>query len=301
MGRCPFCQESVERDILVNGGRCPHCLIEIPGEEAATDPGEDALARQAEEEEAARRSPGPLIAAAALLVALVGGGAFVMMGDEPAAVAVGESGAEIYKKVGSEGLRKIVLDDEPAEVVDPVPTKASPGRSPTTTAVAKAAPVAPVADGGPEAPPPLREPGADGGAAPTKTAAILPGGGAAGGPTASLSDPLGGLGGPGKKGPGRKEACGDQIREVLNVNMGTLRRQMNRCEADATKRGVTIPTMVEATMVITRTGKVSDVSLRVGGEREADFESCVLKAARTYSFPPFCEDLEVSKAFRFGS
>ena len=46
MGSCPFCKESVDEAILEYGGRCPSCLIEIPGEDAPTDPGEVAKAAQ---------------------------------------------------------------------------------------------------------------------------------------------------------------------------------------------------------------------------------------------------------------
>ncbi len=41
MGVCPFCHAGVDEELLLYGGSCPHCLIEIPGEEAPTDPGEN--------------------------------------------------------------------------------------------------------------------------------------------------------------------------------------------------------------------------------------------------------------------
>lgn len=39
MSTCPFCSKPISEDLSLNGGYCPHCLIEIPGEESATDPG----------------------------------------------------------------------------------------------------------------------------------------------------------------------------------------------------------------------------------------------------------------------
>ena len=36
---CPFCRAPVDEELLRFGGHCPHCLIDIPGEEAPTDPG----------------------------------------------------------------------------------------------------------------------------------------------------------------------------------------------------------------------------------------------------------------------
>ncbi|MCB9745252.1 MAG: AgmX/PglI C-terminal domain-containing protein [Alphaproteobacteria bacterium] len=46
MGECPFCGEAVDAALILHGGPCPRCFNEIPGEEAATDPG---AAKQAEE------------------------------------------------------------------------------------------------------------------------------------------------------------------------------------------------------------------------------------------------------------
>jgi len=42
VGECPFCGGEVDDDLVVFGGSCPKCFAEIPGEEAATDPGEEA-------------------------------------------------------------------------------------------------------------------------------------------------------------------------------------------------------------------------------------------------------------------
>ena len=39
MPTCPFCQTPISENLSLYGGACPSCLIEIPGEEAVTDPG----------------------------------------------------------------------------------------------------------------------------------------------------------------------------------------------------------------------------------------------------------------------
>jgi hypothetical protein len=39
MSTCPFCSTGISEELSLYGGRCTSCLIEIPGEEAATDPG----------------------------------------------------------------------------------------------------------------------------------------------------------------------------------------------------------------------------------------------------------------------
>lgn len=46
LAECPFCGSSVTEDLVIYGGTCPKCFAEIPGEEAATDPGEEVRAAQ---------------------------------------------------------------------------------------------------------------------------------------------------------------------------------------------------------------------------------------------------------------
>lgn len=45
---CPFCQGQVDDELTRFGGACPHCFNDIPGDEAATDPGVQAQAAEAE-------------------------------------------------------------------------------------------------------------------------------------------------------------------------------------------------------------------------------------------------------------
>lgn len=46
MEKCPFCNASVEPQLIVHGGTCPMCFGEIPGEEAPTNPGEEVKRKQ---------------------------------------------------------------------------------------------------------------------------------------------------------------------------------------------------------------------------------------------------------------
>jgi len=77
LATCPFCENPINADLEVYGGTCPHCFGEIPGEDAATDPGE--AVKQAQDAEdaahARRRSQRPLIfggVAVALFMSFVG-------------------------------------------------------------------------------------------------------------------------------------------------------------------------------------------------------------------------------------
>lgn len=79
MEPCPFCNTPVDGDLIRFGGTCPSCFGEIPGEEAATDPGEAVKAAQTREDEARvrRRMLGPMIGLAFLGVGLAGVACFL--------------------------------------------------------------------------------------------------------------------------------------------------------------------------------------------------------------------------------
>ncbi len=48
---CPFCKGTISKDLERYGGNCPHCLLEVPGDDAPTDPGLELQKQQAQEEE----------------------------------------------------------------------------------------------------------------------------------------------------------------------------------------------------------------------------------------------------------
>lgn len=68
--QCPFCQAEVKADLIIYGGTCPSCFGEIPGEEAATDPGEEVKAAQARSDN--RRATWRVFAPLLLATPLVG-------------------------------------------------------------------------------------------------------------------------------------------------------------------------------------------------------------------------------------
>ena len=73
MASCPFCQGDIAEDLERLGGPCPHCFNEVPGADAATDPG---LAAQLSEKAAQRlegKRRGLRTAIVAMVVVGVGG------------------------------------------------------------------------------------------------------------------------------------------------------------------------------------------------------------------------------------
>ena len=78
---CPFCKGAISSDLERYGGSCPHCLLEIPGDDAPTDPGLAARQKQQEEEEKAaiersKRNRLVMLAASFVVLLLVGGGVY---------------------------------------------------------------------------------------------------------------------------------------------------------------------------------------------------------------------------------
>ena len=76
MSSCPFCQGEIADDLERFGGPCPHCFNEIPGEEAATDPGVAAQAaeKQAQQLQAKKRGMRTVLIGGVALLVLAGGG-----------------------------------------------------------------------------------------------------------------------------------------------------------------------------------------------------------------------------------
>lgn len=89
MAHCPFCKQSITPELAQYGGNCPKCMLEIPGEEAPTDPGAHVRARLNAEQQVVhekqrqKRWVGWAIGAG-LLVSFVGFGAWKLKQERDA-------------------------------------------------------------------------------------------------------------------------------------------------------------------------------------------------------------------------
>lgn len=76
---CPYCKGAIPEQLAAFGGPCPHCLLEVPGDEAPTDPGlarqqqldREAAARRAEDTRRSQRLAFASVAAFAAVIAFV--------------------------------------------------------------------------------------------------------------------------------------------------------------------------------------------------------------------------------------
>lgn len=98
MEACPFCSTSIDEDVVVYGGTCPSCFAHIPGEEAATDPGEDVKLAQAaqDRQRAKRRALMPLLLAVPVVLAVVGGALYLALRPAPELAMLDLDDGEFY-------------------------------------------------------------------------------------------------------------------------------------------------------------------------------------------------------------
>lgn len=103
MEPCPFCNVPVDEDLHRFGGTCPSCFGEIPGEEAATDPGAAVKAAQDREDEsrAKKRMLLPALAGVLAFLILVSVACLLFIQDQSTAteVDIAEELAEINDEV----------------------------------------------------------------------------------------------------------------------------------------------------------------------------------------------------------
>jgi len=294
MGACPFCRAAVSPDLLRNGGRCPSCLIEIPGEEAPTNPGELAQAREAEQlAKAQPKRTGLFVAAGlAVAVAVVAAVGFALTDDDDFVPVVAD--VDVYRRA----YRQINLDaaeDEQVVVAAAAPT----GKPSPKPPKAGGSEPAPDMSGGPEAAPAVRPEG-DGLADATP----------AGGNVPDLNDPSGGgaqsallaTGPVRKSGVKGIEGCGDTLLPTVRASGGHLEKALDRCYAEARGRlGEGIGATASMELAYHQTGKLSLLSLSVKGTTDKDFEACVRGLVERSQYTAICEELVVQKTVKFGA
>ena len=330
MGACPFCKGEVDDDVLTFGGRCPSCLIEIPGDEAPTDPGAEARAAQ-EAAEAAAQKPRVGIIVGALVVGLtVVGGAFAALSPVEEPLPDVYSGAENYKKVSSQFLTINLDDEDDADTPEPPPEReptraptAASGSKSTRTASAGASSAKSGAAGIPDTrnlpdnpldadadAVALAEPTGSGSDTPyvpsaessagreTVEAGMMPSTTKRKAPDLLNADLDGG---PSDKGPKGIELCGDQIRDAVKSLMKHMGTKLSSCGDRMLKKDDKFSSAVKVSIAIETTGKIAAIDLQPSATDDPEFLSCLEKTIKRTSFPRFCEGVDLTKTYYFGS
>lgn len=299
MGECPFCKGAVSSELLRDGGRCPHCLIEIPGEETPTNPGEPAAAAGAPAGAAAAppKSKAPVVAAAAVVVLALGGaGAWALLGGSPpddVAVDAGDDFVIVPLSAHQDLADPAAAEAAAAEAAAPKSGGGAPRAAGTGAPRQARADGAAVADAGSAAAAPEAGPSQSGMVAPPSS-----GGGNV------LANPLGALSsgvGPGARGPqGIVLSDPNEIYEMVQKRMKVGTGQIEQCYTMRLKENESLRGAWTAAWVIEATGRTSKV--RVTGDDRADpaLEACMKKVIEGWAFQALVEPMAIDKTFRFG-
>ncbi len=318
---CPFCKEPIREEIVLFGGHCPSCMMEIVGEEAPTDPGRVVevrvdLPRPMLEQERRRRPAWAMVA----LVGLGAAGGWWFASRQGAGDVAGGDG---FYVVPLSEHRDVPLPEalrpKPAPEPAPAPTPAKPAEDlaaklpdisqaadvledePLPTIAAREeveSPSAPVPRKArksrkarevivAEAPPEKVEIGpslAAASVAPNPLDAFKVG---VAGPEERLFE-----GGPLED----PQQVMRMARRVMNAGAGQVRHCYEmRLKADPSLAGAWT-----VSFVLGASGKAEKVA--VSGEELSDpeLEACIASVVGDWSFHPVASPMEVSKRFRFG-
>lgn len=274
---CPFCRAEVEASLLRFGGHCPKCLIEIPGEETATDPGEHAKAVAHAEAVATRTAKSRTNVAVGLFVvlALAAGGGWWALRPEPVVPDSLDEGWAIVPRSAHKDLTLRAAEVAPEAVAAVVHAKASSARSPSADArIAAAGPTEPA------------------------QGSVLPS------PTASLaSDPLSAFTvgvGPKSKGP---EAIvltdAGQIEAMIQQVLVRGSKQLQQCYEQRLNESAGLKGAWHLVFLVSTEGTASEIAVTPLSVSDAALEACMVRNVQGWRFQRIKESVEINKTFRF--
>jgi hypothetical protein len=270
-------------------------MLEIPGEEAPTDPGLQAKKRQEEQAkvlEAAKSRKSRVVGVFALL-ALVG---------------LGAAGAVAWQK-----SQEAVTYDDPNFFVLPLEDIAeAPPDAPPPPPSAAPTTAAPRGNGGGRKSPAVGGPTADVVAPPSGESDLLkrPTGerqGDAVGAAVTTALPTGGTGLGG--GSIRIEQVGSdavltdpgEIREMIKRVIGALSPQVQACYTQRLKQVESLKGAWNVSFTITKAGGTSNVRAEGLNGSDAELEACMVRAVSTWRFQKVNQEFPVKKSYRFGA
>lgn len=286
MEPCPFCKSPVAEDLVRFGGSCPHCFIEIPGEEAPTNPGVQAEPTAATEASSSRGASAGVLAALILLLGLGGGFMVWMNNSAEGELAYDDEEPEFFIVPSSELPSNEQLPEVPA-VGDQAVAQTNPGTQAATAAVTAPTYVAPaqntqVASAQPTQrddarPEPVRS-NLSPTLGPDEDPQVIPTFG-----VTALSDP-------------------NMIRTMVQEVIGRYKGQMKHCYEQRLKTNESLRGTWYLSFTIQTSGGVAGVSAVGKGVQDPELESCMVRNATKWRFQPVAESQYIQAyPFRFGS
>ncbi len=294
---CPFCKGAVPVDTLRFGGNCPHCILEIPGEEAPTDPGLPARQRKQQEEQiraVARTRRNRILGALAFVAVAALAGVGVWQHRAQQAVLVYDVD-EYYATPLSELEGAPVAPLAAAEPKTEVAGRATP-ESVGTTGRRKQNPALAVTKiGGGTADVPAMKRGSSGGSGDLAVLATV---------TAGAERSSTGLGtvdiGVTRLGTDRvlsdEQEIYDMVKRVLSANGA----QARACYDQRLKQVEGLRGAWDVSFTIAKDGTTKGVRIKAVNAADAELEGCLERSVKSWKFQKIYEEKPVSKPFRFG-
>jgi hypothetical protein len=276
MPSCPFCQTTISEDLSLYGGHCPSCLIEIPGEEAVTDPGVPFEATDSLAE--AKGSGGAILSAAVagLVVLSAVAGWWSVQGDvEPPS----DEGQAADVRPISFSAHEDAAYEEPVEEEVEEPSTAERVVTQRVTSRGQ--------------PPPVDMAPADASVVPTKKAAGL----------GSASDGVfGSIGAAPRSRAPASIVLEDslKIEEMIGRVLNRGAKQLEQCYNKALKLDASVKGAWYVDFTIVKEGKPVAVSVEPLEAPHTEIEACIYRAVERWRFQRISEPVDVARRYRFG-
>ncbi len=293
---CPYCKGTIAADLLRAGGNCPHCMLEIPGEEAPTDPGLEQKKKIAEVnlalERRRKRNRRALLALLVVLLVVASGVGYQQM---KAAEAELVYELEDVYMAPREGM--ITVRSTPAGTTPPTPTAVSGGGT---------KPVRPRDLGLPD---PgkvsdIQTAGVQAGSA-DATVKFVPSGSGTADATVGASG-----GGPGRSSLGEVAIAvkrtntlvlesDEEILAMAKEVTSAYAPQIETCVAARLKADPTFQGAWKVNFTIMPDGTVGKLSAKALEAADSEVEACIKRKIATWGFQKISHEFKVGKTYRF--
>jgi len=274
MPACPFCQYDISENLSLYGGNCPSCLIEIPGEEAVTDPGIQPEVTNPELAAAGGASWLSSVVAGVVVLAAVGGWWWTQRPESPLQAQLSHGEASPIPMSAHEDA---AFEEEPIEAV----TSKSAPRVVTQHVTSQGRP------------PDHEMKPADASVVPTTKGAGM---GAA--PT-GVFDSIGSA--PRSRAPASivlEDSL--KIEEMIGRVLTRGAKQLEQCYNQALKLDPGVKGAWYVDFTITKDGKPVTVSVEPLETSYRDIESCIERKVSRWRFQRISEPVDVARRYRFG-
>ncbi len=275
MPSCPFCHTPISENLSLYGGNCRNCLIEIPGEEAVTDPGIPHEVTNGEPVAPSGASWLSSVVAGAAVLAAVGGWWWT---QQPEVQPVVQAPQSEMTPIPMSAHEDAEFEEEPEEKVEATVTPrrvvtqnvTSQGRPPVQTMKPADASVVPSTKG------------AGMGAAPT-----------------GVFDSIGSA--PRSRAPASivlEDSL--KIEEMIGRVLNRGAKQLEQCYNQALKMNPGVKGAWYVDFTITKDGKPVAVSVEALEAPYPDIESCIHRQVSRWRFQRISEPVDVARRYRFG-